>query len=182
MKTRGRKPWLLRGSVVLSPRYITRVALIAAVYATVTVALAPVSYGPIQIRVSEALAVLPFVSPAAVPGLFFGCLLANMLGGFGLPDIVLGSAATLVSAALTRRVPHALLAPLPPVIVNAVVVSAYLSVLAGLPYLVTMGYIAFGQFMACYVLGYPLLTLIIRSDRLRGYLCDPKRGNPEGGG
>ncbi len=166
----------------MSPHYITRVALIAAVYATITVALAPISYGPLQVRVSEALAVLPFVSSAAVPGLFFGCLLANMLGGLGLLDIVLGSAATLVAALLTRRMPHALLAPLPPVIVNAVVVAAYLSILAGLPYLLTMGYIAFGQFIACYVMGYPLLVLIARSDRLRRYFCDPERGNPGGDG
>lgn len=158
----------------MSPRYIARVALIAAVYAAVTLVLAPISYGPVQVRVAEALTVLPFVSPAAVLGLFLGCLLANVYGGMGPWDIVLGSLATLVSAMLTRRMRTALWAPLPPVLVNAFVISAYLSVLAHLPYFVTVAYIGFGQILACYGLGYPLLSWILRKEGLRVYFSDEK--------
>ena len=76
-------------------------ALIAALYTGLTFVLAPISFGPVQFRVSEALTLLPFCLPEAVPGLFIGCLISNMLGGFGIIDIVLGSAATLAAAWIT---------------------------------------------------------------------------------
>ena len=68
--------------------------MIAALYAGLTILLAPISYGMIQIRVAEMLMVLPFFTAAAVPGLFVGCLVANNYGGYGLPDIVFCSLAT----------------------------------------------------------------------------------------
>ena len=81
-----------------------RGAAIAAIYAALTLALAPISYGAVQVRVSEALTVLPFFMPhSAVPGLFLGCLLANFLGGAGIWDVIFGSAATLVAAMITAR-------------------------------------------------------------------------------
>ena len=69
--------------------------LIAAAYLALTLVLAPISYGPIQFRVSEALTLLPLIFPQAVPGLFIGCLLANIFGGYGAIDIICGSAAPL---------------------------------------------------------------------------------------
>ncbi len=147
-----------------APRLITRTALIAAAYAALTLALAPISYGPVQVRVAEALTVLPFFSVPSIAGLFLGCAVANVLGGYGLPDIVFGSLATLIAALLTRAVRRAglpvQLAPLPPVIVNAIIVPAYLSVLFEVPYWATAGQILLGQAVACYGLGYPLLTLL----------------------
>lgn len=161
---------------------IARVALIAAAYAAITLALAPISYGPIQVRVSEALTVLAFVTPAAVLGLFLGCLIANLVGGLGPVDVVLGSAATLVAAMLTRKMPSPLLAPLPPVVVNAVVVGGYLSVLSRLPFITTLLYVGFGQVLACYGLGYPLLLWMARSDILGRYFRPNERGNGNEGG
>jgi uncharacterized membrane protein len=166
----------------LKAYHISRVALIAAAYAALTVALAPISYGPIQVRVSEALTVLAFVTPAAVPGLFLGCFIANLVGGLGLVDVVLGSAATLAAALLTRRMPSPLLAPLPPVLVNAVVVGGYLSVLTRLPFITTFLYVGFGQVLACYGLGYPLLLWAVRSDILRRYFHENGKGNGNEGG
>lgn len=145
-------------------------AIIAALYAVITILLAPISYGPLQVRVSEALTVLPFLTTTAIPGLFVGCLVANIYGGLGMQDIMFGSLATLIAAYLTWRMPKAYLAPLPPVIVNAVIVAAYLSGLAGLPYWLTALYIALGELVACYLLGYPLLLLIQRNKALMGYL------------
>ena len=104
-----------------------RGAAVAAIYAALTLALAPISYGAVQVRVSEALTVLPFFMPrSAVPGLFLGCFLANFLGGAGIWDVVFGSAATLIAAMLTARCRSRMLSPLAPVLVNAVVVGCLL--------------------------------------------------------
>ena len=81
--------------------FIVRAALIAALYAALTLALYPISYGPVQFRVSEALTLLPVFMPEAIPGLFVGCLLANLIGSATIWDIVFGSLATLIAAVLT---------------------------------------------------------------------------------
>ena len=96
-------------------------AMIAALYAVLTVAMAPISYGPVQLRVSEALTLLPFYRPEAVLGLFAGCVVANFFGGYGLVDMIVGSCATLIAALLTRRAPNLWLAALPPVLSNALI-------------------------------------------------------------
>lgn len=155
--------------MTLSTRYMAQVGIIASLYAVITVALAPISYGPIQVRVSEALTVLPYLTPAAIPGLFLGCLLANVYGGLGLPDIIGGSLCTLLAAFLTylmSKMQKPILAPLPPVVVNSLGVSLYLHLLFQLPYWVTVAYIAMGQIAACFVLGYPLLLFLLRRKKL----------------
>ena len=87
----------------MSYKKIANGALIAALYAVLTVVLAPISYGSIQFRVSEALTLLPFYLPEAMPGLFFGCVIANFFGGFGLIDMIVGSIATLLAALFTMK-------------------------------------------------------------------------------
>ena len=72
-------------------------AVIGAAYAALTMALAPISYGPIQMRVSEVLCVLPFFFPSATWGLFIGCMIANLISAAGVWDVVFGSLATLGS-------------------------------------------------------------------------------------
>lgn len=140
-------------------RYLVEAAVIAAMYAALTI-LIPGGSGQIQVRVSEALTILAFFTPAAIPGLFVGCLTANIFVGAGIYDIVLGSLATLLAAFLTSKMPVKYLAPLPPVIMNAVFVAIILKLTANLPMLVTMGFVALGEIIACYGLGYPFLLLI----------------------
>ena len=134
--------------------------MLAAVYAALTMVLWPISYGPIQFRVAEAMTVLPYLYPEAVPGLFFGCLIANIFGGQGMSDIVFGSLATLVSALISRRIKTLWLVPMPPVLINAVVVGAVLSITFGLPFWLTAAEVGLGQLGACYVLGMPLLHFL----------------------
>ncbi|HHY06849.1 MAG TPA: QueT transporter family protein [Clostridia bacterium] len=141
-------------------RKIERVSVIAAIYATITIVFAPLSYGLIQVRISEALTILPFIFPESVLGLFLGCFIANIYGGLGLIDIVFGSLATLLAAFLTKKMPHPFLAPLPPVVINAVVVAFILKYVLGYPFVVSMFYVGLGQFLACYFLGLPLLYLL----------------------
>lgn len=264
---------------------ISLAGLVAALYTVLSLAFAPISFGVYQVRIAEALTVLPFLHPAAIPGLYIGCLLANVFGNVGWLDIVIGPLLTLVAALLTRgagrlnrttavlpaalpiilswlaalyllsnfsltastvigalvalvafvplisirrrppaapgpndfgdrfgtRVilalivalvavillrttddayflvcgallmvaavagaailawsmvsdigPHALLAPLPPVLLNAFGVSAYLAPIIGVPYWFSVQMVGVGQLIACYALGLPLLVLMRR--------------------
>ncbi|MFO8192749.1 MAG: QueT transporter family protein [Bacillota bacterium] len=138
----------------------TRAAMIAAIYALMTVIFAPISYGMIQVRISEMLMVLPFFTGAAVPGLFVGCLIANIYGGYGIIDIVFGSMATLISAYLVTKIKHRWLVPLPPVVINALIVGAVLHSVLGLPFYLTVAWVGAGQVIACYGLGLPLLMIL----------------------
>lgn len=140
-------------------RLIVEAAIIAAMYAALTI-LIPGGSGQIQVRVSEALTVLAFLSPSAIPGLFVGCLTANIFVGAGLYDVIFGSLATLAAAFLTYKMPSKYLAPLPPVIINAVVVAYILNISLNAPLLPTMGFVALGETIACFGLGLPLLLLI----------------------
>ncbi len=147
---------------MLTPNYLVRIALIAAIYVTINIIFAPISYGPVQVRIAEALTILPFIDPAAIGGLFLGCILSNLWGGLGVVDIFGGSLCTLIAAILTYRMKKPVLAPLPPVVINAIGVSLYLHLLFELPYWLTVIYIGFGQLIACYLIGYPLLLVMLR--------------------
>ena len=104
--------------------YMTQAAMIAAIYVVITYVGAAFSFGEVQVRISEALTILPVFTPAAVPGLFVGCLIGNILGGAILPDIIFGSLATLIGAFFTWKLrnQNRILAPLPPIIANIIVV------------------------------------------------------------
>lgn len=109
--------------------FITQAALIAAIYVVLTMFINAfnLASGNIQVRISEALCILPFFTPAAIPGLWIGCLLANLLTGAAIYDIVFGSLATLIGAIgtyLLRK--HKFLCTLPPVVTNAVIIPIVL--------------------------------------------------------
>mgnify|MGYP001230863383 CR=1 FL=1 len=104
--------------------YLAQAAMIAAIYVVLTVVGASLAFGEVQIRFAEALTILPVFTPAAIPGLFVGCLIGNTLGGAILPDIIFGSLATLIGAIFTwsLRNKSKFLAPVPPVVANIIVV------------------------------------------------------------
>lgn len=141
-------------------RQIATAAVIAALYAALTYASAPLAYGQVQFRISEILTVLPYFTPAAVPGLFVGCILGNITSPFGLVDIVCGSLATLIAAVLSRRMPVKWLVPLPPVICNAVIVALELHFVAKMPLLITMLYVGLGEAVVCFAGGLPFLLAL----------------------
>src|SRR4030065_1698808 len=148
--------------------YIIRVAMIAAIYVVINIIFASISYGPVQLRIVESLTVLPFIDPSAIIGLFVGCILANILGPVGMVDIIGGSFCTLVAAYLTSKMKNPKLAPLPPVLINAFGVSIYLHLLFDLPYWITVLYIGIGEGIASYILGQPLLILLIKNKKRLG--------------
>lgn len=141
-------------------RYIVEAAIIGSIYAVITILLAPISYGQIQVRVAEALTILPFFTPAAIPGLFVGCIVANIFGGGGLIDIIFGSLASLIAGILSRAMPKSWLVPLPPVIINGLVIGWVLFQVYGLPFWFSVGTVTLGQAIACYGLGHPLLLVL----------------------
>ena len=141
--------------------FITQAAVIAALYVVLVVIFNYISFGPIQFRVAEALTILPYFTPAAIPGLFIGCILANVIGGAVIWDIIFGSIATLIGAVFTYllRNKSKFLAPLPPVLANTIIVPWVLKYAYGAEEMVwfmavTIG---IGEILACYVLGMILL-------------------------
>lgn len=146
---------------------LARIAFIAGAYAALTVYLHPISYGPVQIRVSEALAILPVFYIEAVPGLFLGCLIANIFSPFGVYDIVFGSLLTLLAAYLTHRFRKRIyLAFLFPILVNSLGVSAYLTFLTRVPYLVLVAQIAAGELVAVAGIGALLYAAFLRLSKV----------------
>ena len=159
-----------------TPRQIATAGIIAAIYAVLSLfsSVFGIAYGPIQCRFSEALTVLPFFLPEAIPGLFVGCLVTNLMSTVGPLDLIFGSLATLLAALWTRRMPNKWLAPLPPVICNAVIIGAMIAWYEVGFTETFWGMFAFnaltvgiGEAIACYVLGLLLLQVVSRTPTLR---------------
>ncbi len=164
-------------------RRLAEGGLIAAMYAALTMALTFSSFGVVQFRVAEMLTILPIFTPAAIPGLAIGCLVANLFGLLsganliGVWDLVLGPLATLVAAFLTRALGSIrlkglpILATLPPVLFNAAAVGWELTFVLfefSWPlYGINALQVALGQFAACTICGLLLATALEKSGAAR---------------
>ena len=141
-------------------------AAIAAIYVVLTMVFLPISFGPIQFRISELLCVLPYFTPAAIPGLFIGCLIANALGGGILLDVLAGSLTTLAAAYLTwmLRGKSKFLASVPPVVLNAIVIPWVLKFGYGepLPIPFLMVTVGLGEILTASIMGTVLLCVLAR--------------------
>lgn len=146
--------------------FLTHAAVIAALYVVLTyLAYAlGLSNGVIQIRFSEALTILPFFTPAAIPGLFVGCIIANILSGAVVWDVIFGSLATLIGAVGTYLLRKSVkwLAPLPPILANTVIIPFVLTYAYGVPdgiafLMLTVGA---GEVISCGILGLLLLKCL----------------------
>lgn len=153
-------------------RSLTRAAIVAALYLLFTFALQAISFGPVQFRVAEALMLLPVLTCDAVPGLFIGCLLGNLLGGGVWYDVVLGALATLLAALAVRRLRNRpLLAAAMPTLFNGLIVGpvVYLAYVRAPGEAInwallysSMATVALGEVVVCYALGLPLLKVLRR--------------------
>lgn len=145
----------------LTTRALAASGIVAALYTALTLLFAPISFAQIQFRISEALTLLPVMSAASVPGLFIGCLLANLVTGQPWQDVLFGSLATLMAAVLTRRFRQKIwLAALMPVLLNALVIGAMLWLVYGLHPYISFLTVGAGQAAVCYLLGVPLVSLM----------------------
>jgi len=164
-----------------SARDLTVAAVVAALYAVLGYfgGLFSLTFGPIQIRFAEALTVLPFFFPAAVPGLSLGCLITNLASPYGPLDIIFGTLATAIAALLTRRTKRVWLAPLPPILTNLLILPILWSwAQVGTINEAFWAAWAFnaatflpGQIVACYGLGLLLLRVLPRIPPLRDYMA-----------
>ena len=152
-----------------STKFLVRAAAVAAIYVALTylAGLMNLAYGPVQFRFSEALTVLPFLLPEAVPGLFIGCVVSNLISPYGALDLVVGSLATLLAAFWTGKCRNRYLAPLPPVICNAVLVGAMIawyevgsSALFPPAFAYNALTVGAGEAAVCYLLGLPLVRVL----------------------
>lgn len=155
-----------------SARNLTVSAIIAALYAAITLLFAPISYGPVQFRVSEALTLLPVLFPQAIPGLTLGCLIANLLGSATPWDVIFGTLATLLAAVLTRSFRKNIwLAAAAPVVCNAIIVGLVLHfTLADVLLLPTIFSVGLGEAVVVYALGVSMIMALRRSPKLMSYI------------
>lgn len=137
--------------------FLTQAAMIAAIYVVLTFVFAPISFGEVQVRIAEVLTILPIFTPAAIPGLFIGCVIGNLMGGAVLVDIIFGSIATLIGAVGTYalRKHHSVIAVLPPIVSNICIVPFVLYYAYGvaLPIPFLMLTVGIGEIVSCGILG-----------------------------
>lgn len=146
---------------------LTRTALIAAIYAVVTLAIAPLAYGNIQFRISEVLVLLAVFDPLYIGGLTLGCLIANLLGPNGPMDVIFGTLATLISVYaiyLTGKLIKnykikLLVASIWPTVFNGLIIGWMLNKLYGLPLILSIGEVALGELVVITCIGVPLFLM-----------------------
>ncbi|EEH97876.1 MULTISPECIES: QueT transporter family protein [Clostridium] len=149
-------------------RKLVKAALVAAIYAALTMVLAPISYGPVQFRLSEVLVLLAFVDPFYIVGLTVGCLLANILGGLGPMDIVFGTLATFLSVSaisltakyIKSKTVSLIISSIWPTIFNGVIIGWMLNYVIGAPLILTMLQVGIGEFVVVTVIGVPVFKFI----------------------
>ena len=147
---------------------IVRTAIIAALYAAITLALAPLSYGAVQFRISEIMVLLAFFDPFYIGGLTLGCLISNILGPNGIADVIFGTLATFISVYAVnltgkyiRNSTKALItASLWPTIFNGLIVGIMLKVLYDLPLVLSVLEVAAGEFVVVTIVGVPVIKII----------------------
>jgi len=174
-------------------RSIAAAAVIGALYAVLTIALAPISYGAVQFRVSEALCVLPYFLPSSAWGLFIGCAAANLITG-NIFDIIFGSLATLLAALCTayfgRKTPgslNRLAACLMPVIFNGIIVGAVITqayngmgIFSNLPvFFLNVAQVAMGEAAVLFIIGLPLMHYLPKRQFFREFIGKTVK-NPKG--
>lgn len=161
----------------MNTRYITKASLIAAIYIVLILLqalpfpIANLTFGPVQLRIAEGLVLLPMVEAAAVPGVFVGVLISNFLlapaSGFGLIDILGGSLVTLAAAILTSKAKTKIGAMAPPVLLNAFIVSIWVSYFTKIPYLYTVLGIGVGELISVAIFGNLILYVYDKSKDYR---------------
>ncbi|MDR0916640.1 MAG: QueT transporter family protein [Oscillospiraceae bacterium] len=175
----------------LRTRNLVVCAMIAALYTALCLVLSPLSYGMVQVRVAEALTLLPVFSPIAIVGVTFGCALSNLVGFMsganilGFLDIFFGTAATLVAALMSYRLRNVrtlglpVLSAIPPVVVNAVVIGLELMWMETggfnlTAFAVNALYVGAGQAISCVILGLPLVY-VLRKTGVSGLIDGNRR-------
>lgn len=158
-----------------STKFITKTAIVAAVYAALTLLIAPLSYGVVQFRLSEVMTLLAFISPQYIVGLTIGCVIANIgsffFSNFGAADIIFGSAATFISVYLMSKTRNFYIATLWPTLVNGLVIGYMLYAFMGFPLVPSILSVAMGEFVVVSVIGTMVFKFgIMKNERVMAML------------
>ncbi len=158
---------------------MTKASLIAAIYIVLVLIqvlpfpMATLTFGPVQLRLAEGLVLLPLVEAAAIPGVFVGCLISNLIlasySGFGLIDIFGGSLVTLIAAILTSKMKNKITAMIPPVVLNGLIVSIWVSYFTRIPYLYTVIGISVGELISVGIFGSLFLYVYEKATSFKEY-------------
>lgn len=151
-------------------KFLVKAGIIGAIYVVMTMLISPIAFGENQVRVSEALNVLVYFTPAAIPGLFVGCIIANLASPFGIIDIALGSLATLLAGLVASKINNKFLVGLPSVLFNALIVGYVLNIMTSVPFFAAALSVGIGQFISVYVLGMPLMFVIEKNLKIKELL------------
>lgn len=153
-------------------KILVKTALIAAVYTVVTLIFAPISYGQIQFRISEILVLLAFIDHLYIPGLVLGCLISNFASPIGPIDTLVGTTATLISTIMIfwtskyakgTTLVKLFQASLMPVIFNALFVGWELYFIFGLPLILSILYVAVGEFVVVSIAGVVVFNILLKN-------------------
>lgn len=163
----------------MNAKYMTKASLIAAIYIVLVLIqvlpfpMATLTFGPVQLRLAEGLVLLPLVEAAAIPGVFVGCLISNLIlasySGFGLIDIFGGSLVTLIAAILTSKMKNKITAMIPPVVLNGLIVSIWVSYFTRIPYLYTVIGISVGELISVGIFGSLFLYVYEKATSFKEY-------------
>lgn len=154
----------------LNSKKIAMIGTTAAIYAVMTVAMAPISYGAVQLRLSEVMTLLAFVDPVFIPGLVLGNFIANLFSPFGLPDIIFGTLATFLAVFMMSKMKSMFFASLWPTIANGIIIGLELAIFTGAPLLSTALYVGLGEFLVVTVLGYPVFKVVMRNKTIQNLI------------
>lgn len=160
----------------ISTRRIVRIGLIAAAYTVLTVAFEPISYGFIQVRLSEILMLLCFFKADYCVALTLGCAAANMFSPFALLDVPFGTLATALAALLMYRSKRFALSSLYPVLTNGLIVGGVVAYSGNLPYLTTALWIAAGEMLAVTAVGVAVMKLLMKNTAFRSLIISNENG------
>lgn len=150
----------------IKTEFLVKSAVVAALYAALTMIFGFMSYGPIQFRIAEVMTLLAFIDPLYIPGLVLGCAISNITSTIGIIDIVVGVLATLIAVSLIRKTKNLFIASLWPTIINSIFVGAELYYVLGLPFWLSTLQVAIGEFVVVTIIGYPLFKYILRNKNL----------------
>jgi len=162
----------------IKTNYIVKTAIIAATYAVLTILLAPISYGPIQFRVSEVMVLLVFIDKRYFTGIALGTFLAGLFSPYGMLDAIVGTLATIVALGGIIGIKHALgdnfkslvIASLLPTIANGIIIGGLISYTANIPFLIAALQVAFGEFVVVSIVGVIVIRWIQKNEKILSLL------------
>lgn len=150
----------------ITPKQLTKIAIVTALYIVSTMAIAPIGYGPVQFRISEVLNLLVFVNPLYGVSLILGCAISNLFSPLGIYDVLFGTIATALSVVFIAKSKNLFIASLWPSLFNSIIIGLELYYLSNLPFIATFGSILISEFIIMTIIAYPVFKVLTKNQRL----------------